>query len=419
VQVASCLSDTQRSDIERGGCNLIVELSLLDESGEVVTQDSKEIFAPAAGQAVSAPPFNLARAFIVLSPASVSFSATQGGQLPAQTIVSASGSNGASPGTLGTVVSYLSGSGWLLATPSLTEVVVRPTNTDLAPATYEATVRVIPSNKEFPDRIFAVHYTVSSVGSNGSIAGVVKNSQNGGAVPGATVELRVGANNTSGTPSRTTLADVSGAFLFPSLSAGTYTVVAKAAGFSDGNRGSIVVGAGAVTNQDVILSPTLGAGQTRIVLTWGSLPADLDAHLTGPTQDEEGFHICWINPGSPTNSPFSSLDNDERSGFGPETITITEQIPGTYRFYVHDFTNGGGPVSSSLSASGARVQVYRGNALVHDFSVPAGAGTLWTVFTLNGATVTPVNTLSTANLLSGCGTLPSNGAALLQKAGMK
>jgi hypothetical protein len=26
--------------------------------------------------------------------------------------------------------------------------------------------------------------------------------------------------------------------------------------------------------------------------------------------------------------------------------------------------------------------------------VPAGAGTLWTVFELNGATITPINTLS-------------------------
>jgi len=34
VQIGSCLSDTERTNLERGGCTFIVELSLLDESGD-------------------------------------------------------------------------------------------------------------------------------------------------------------------------------------------------------------------------------------------------------------------------------------------------------------------------------------------------------------------------------------------------
>ena len=415
VQIGSCLSDTERTNLERGGCTFIVELSLLDESGEVVTQDSKEVHAPAAGQTVSAPPFNLAQSFIVLAPASVSFSAVQNGQLPAQAIVLASSSTGASLGTLSTVVTYLSGSGWLVSTPSPTQIALRPNNTALPPATYEATVRVISTNEDHPDRVLPVQYTVTAAAATGSISGAIRNAQTGGSILGASVELRLGANNTSGTPITTVQSGAGGAYNFTSLQAGTYTVLAKATGFADGNRGSIVVGTGAVTNQDVILSATLGAGQTRIVLTWGRLPPDLDAHLTGPTQNQDGFHICWINRGNAANSPFAFLDNDEVGGFGPETITISQQITGTYRFYVYDFTNGVSPTSTPLSESGARVQVFRGNALVNDFSVPSGAGTLWTVFTLSGTTVTPVNTLTTTTLGTNCGTLPSGDGSMNHK----
>jgi hypothetical protein len=89
------------------------------------------------------------------------------------------------------------------------------------------------------------------------------------------------------------------------------------------------------------------------------------------------------------------LDHDDVSSFGPETTTIARQNSGVYKFFVHDFTNGGDPNSTALSNSGAQVKVYQGNNLVATFNVPTGqAGTVWTVFELNGSTITPINTIS-------------------------
>jgi len=41
------------------------------------------------------------------------------------------------------------------------------------------------------------------------------------------------------------------------------------------------------------------------------------------------------------------------------------------------------------------VRVYRGSNLVASFNVPSNTGgTLWTVFEMNGDTITPINTMS-------------------------
>ena len=53
---------------------------------------------------------------------------------------------------------------------------------------------------------------------------------------------------------------------------------------------------------------------------------------------------------------------------------------------------------AAISASGARVQVYRGDSAVQSFSVPSGTGRWWNVFTMDGATgtITAVNRITAA-----------------------
>lgn len=58
---------------------------------------------------------------------------------------------------------------------------------------------------------------------------------------------------------------------------------------------------------------------------------------------------------------------------------------------MQDYTccgNGGNSDDLSLSQSGAVVNVYISNMLMQSFAVPAGAGSFWTVFELNGSTIT-------------------------------
>lgn len=115
----------------------------------------------------------------------------------------------------------------------------------------------------------------------------------------------------------------------------------------------------------------------RVVLTWGSTPADLDLHAVYP-----GNHVFF----SKKLGRAANLDVDDTDAFGPETITIEKKTFGEpYVFAVHDFTNRRFPDRAALAESRARVFVYIGESLIRRYEVPtSGQGTLWTVFSIDG-----------------------------------
>lgn len=126
----------------------------------------------------------------------------------------------------------------------------------------------------------------------------------------------------------------------------------------------------------------------RVVLTWGSSPADLDSHLMFP-----GGHIYFSNK----NGQDANLDVDDTDSYGPETVTITKKHFGdTYTYAVQDYSNKGNPSRAQLSASSAKVFVYVGSSLVRSYSVPVGKpGNIWTVFKLNpNGEFEDINTMS-------------------------
>ncbi|MDB4892090.1 MAG: hypothetical protein JWL61_3945 [Gemmatimonadetes bacterium] len=230
---------------------------------------------------------------------------------------------------------------------------------------------------------------------SGGISGTVFDATTTRPVSGTvTLELRAGINSTTGTPLQTVTTTQS-SYAFANVSAGTYTIVAKAAGYADGTRTGISVGGSARTGQDVILAPVGVAGNVRIVLTWLQLPYDLDSHLTGPGTTGSRFHVFYGSPGNCSSTPFACLDVDDTDGNGPETVTITQQVPGTYRYTVHNYSG-----SPNIDVSGARVDVYINNALARSFSVPQGSGRYWTVFELDGTTITSINSIGNGPVTS-------------------
>lgn len=255
-----------------------------------------------------------------------------------------------------------------------------------------------PAGTAQPTTLPSIPMVPAVVGAAGSVSGTVRDARTNLGIAGATVELRSGVSNISGTLVQSTVADTGGFFSFPGLALGTYTLVSKAAGYVNGSRTGVAVGGQSLGPQDILVSPT-GANEIRMVLTWGANPSDLDSHLTGPDPSNptpgSRFHVYFSNPGSLTGPPYANLDYDVTTGFGPETITITQQAAGVYRYSVHDYTDAGDTLSTALSASGARVDLYIKGALVQQFFVPVNkVGTLWTVFELDGQTVTPVNLMS-------------------------
>ncbi len=228
----------------------------------------------------------------------------------------------------------------------------------------------------------------------GSASGIITDAFDGIALPGASLSLRTEINTFSGNVIATDTTDALGAYLFEGLDAGYYTAEVSATGYIP-SFFTIVVYDTTNGGQNFSIAPVGSGDLWRVVLTWGQTPSDLDSHLTGPAVGDERFHVYYGNRSYAADSvTYVELDVDDTSSYGPETISIYEQLSGTYRYSVHDYSNRGSTSSSGLSNSGALVRVFRGADLVATFSVPSGAGTLWTVFELTGTGIVPISTMS-------------------------
>ncbi len=227
---------------------------------------------------------------------------------------------------------------------------------------------------------------------SGTATGQITNAFTGEGVDSATISLRKGINATSGTVISTTTTLSDGSYSVTANS-GNYTGEISKSGYTTAYFTITCIGGQTSANQNGAITPTIETGQTRIILTWGASPSDLDSHLTGPLNFDTRFHVYY--EWSESDDGNADLDLDDTDSYGPETTTIYTQISGTYRFSVHDFSNACYGPSTELSNSGAKVRVYRGSTLVQTFNVPTGqTGDLWTVFQLNNNTITPVNTIS-------------------------
>jgi hypothetical protein len=242
----------------------------------------------------------------------------------------------------------------------------------------------------------AILQIADSYTGNGTASGIITSSQTGTGLSGVTVNLREGLNNRTGAVVATETSGGGGTYSIANLPTGYYTAEMSLAGYITAYMSVYSLGGETTGNQNAALSPALAAGETRIVVTWDAAPADLDTHLTGPTTTGPRFHIYYPNPSKTiSDGTVASLDVDDTSSYGPETVTITTQIAGTYRYSVHDYNNKAANPSTALSNSGAKVKVYQAIGLVATFNIPANqGGTLWTVFELSGTTITPVNTFS-------------------------
>ena len=219
--------------------------------------------------------------------------------------------------------------------------------------------------------------TSSSVTATGDVGGTTKDAVTGTVEGSVTVNLR----NQSGGIVATTTSDVNGVYSFTDILVGSYTLEFTKAGYISGTETITVVDSQVITVNPTI-SETLASGQIRIVLTWGTL-GDLDSHVFY-TGSPANFHVYYKT----TSSNNVTLDVDDTDGEGPETMTISSQLAGTYEFHVYDY-NG----LDILQNRSAHVKVYDDTGLIGNFSVPAATGTLWKVFSLTGGVVTPINTM--------------------------
>jgi len=120
--------------------------------------------------------------------------------------------------------------------------------------------------------------------------------------------------------------------------------------------------------------------ETRIVLTWGKDPVDLDSHLVGPGGNGGLFHTYYSDKRYYYNDELMvDLDLDDVTSYGPETTTIRHLLPGTYYFYVHHYSG-----ESTIKMSGAKIEVYQGSVSspTAQYVVEEGSGNerYWMIF---------------------------------------
>ena len=119
--------------------------------------------------------------------------------------------------------------------------------------------------------------------------------------------------------------------------------------------------------------PLRTVNQIKIVLDWGELPWDLDAHIL-----DKDNHVYYYSK----EQNNLTLDKDERKSYGPEIITIDNPAPDSvYKYYVHDYTNDYNDNSDKLSYSNVEVKVYFDDELEASFKInPNQEGFSWYVF---------------------------------------
>lgn len=227
----------------------------------------------------------------------------------------------------------------------------------------------------------------------GTIEGRIRDATSQSTLGGVRVELRRGAYDPVGPIVRTALTSGDGTYRFDGLSAGTYTAFASSPAFVTSTVLAPAYGGETRSGYDATLSPTLESG-FRIVVEWGAEPRDLDSHLYTPDVNGQRYHVYYARRGASDAAPFAFLDVDDTTSFGPETITITQPVAGSYAYSVYNFSG-----SPDLSTSQARVRLFGTSGRIREWMVPqTGAGRWWNVFTLDGDTgfVTSIDALADA-----------------------
>lgn len=257
-------------------------------------------------------------------------------------------------------------------------------------------------------------------------------------VAGLTIRLRYGVNVTSGPyaldSNGNTIPPVTsnstGSFVIPNVPAGNYTLEVSGIASAPSNFGeasttyTTVISAGPSTppSQDILVAPKLNSTEVRIVLSWNSVPKDLDSHLefgsSAPAQvtwnqpnrfcnNSSIENLKAIVPQNPPPTHYGSdgrpitrpdicnltLDVDVTTGSGPETITIKNTVSNANNpwtaprrgYTIFNWSRAKAKDTSlTIGKSGAVVRVFKSQGLVRTFNVnPNEVGDWWNVFCLD------------------------------------
>ncbi len=219
----------------------------------------------------------------------------------------------------------------------------------------------------------------------GMIQGIVTNALNGTSISGVTVII-----NDLGAVTN----DIGMYTIYTELISGDYQVNTSSESFCPYNGFFEIPTNYELPNYtyNFYLSPIPEAGQIRMVLNWGELPSDLDSHLKTPEIEGQEHHIYYGNRGSSDSAPYATLDWDDVTGYGPETMTINQSFSGNYIYYIYQYSSSG-----SLNESEGTIQIYNSPDCQGEtiYAPTEGSGRYWYVCDIDGETgeITVINQL--------------------------
>lgn len=229
---------------------------------------------------------------------------------------------------------------------------------------------------------------------SGSAINAMTNTSSG--MSGLTVRIREGVNVNSGpymenVGAVTTGSD--GSFAIPNVPAGNYTMEVSGPGVITTYRTVVSAGSDTPRSQDILVSPTLGAYDMRIVLSWNAEPKDLDSHLEFGSNNQD--QVVWndkcqipdsnVRSPSPCGNEDLTLDIDVVNGYGPETVSLKGAVWSKPRrgYSVFNWSRYRSRYAPEMSTSGAVVKVFKKSGMVRSYAIsPSQTGLWWRIFCL-------------------------------------
>lgn len=275
-----------------------------------------------------------------------------------------------------------------------------PSHTYTAAGTYNVSLTVVGSTgTDTETKNGYITVTGGSTG-NSTITGLVTDAITGEPIAGALVSV-AGLSATTNSQGNYTINNIPAGALVAGFSANqtsgsapltvvfsdqstenSNTVTCSQTGYITYSNSQVVIPLGGSLTLNISLSPTLAAGNMRFVLNWGASPEDLDSHLSTPEIEGQTYHVYFDDEGNALTAPYALLDYDYTEGFGPETMTIYQMFNGTYKYYIHNYSE-----SPAITTSQAVVQIYNQTGLLYTLQIPStGSGLYWYVCDVNGST---------------------------------
>jgi len=205
--------------------------------------------------------------------------------------------------------------------------------------------------------------TTSTYFANVGIKIIARNSQNNGAVSGAVGTFSLQQNGRLLTVAQDVSFGSDGTVFVPISSNGVYSIQIRADGFIDQNIEMTVTctSSNCENNKLVVMSPVLPPGQTRIMMSWGAKPMDVDTHVMAIKNSNDAMCKTWYDNRNGCDSISQDLDNTEGGLNGAETVTLEDNaVNSDYTYLIaiedYEFENNG----QLFLNSGAGISITNG-----------------------------------------------------------